>query len=94
MKPFLADFPVAAFLIGMVVFLITATFVSKFLRGRLAPPPRPPGFKPVLSEPVQNLARDRSHFIDAIKLHREQTGVALAQAKSEIEWWLADQPKS
>ncbi len=36
-----------------------------------------------LSEEVQQLAR--AHKIDAIKLHREQTGLGLAEAKAEVE---------
>ena len=36
-----------------------------------------------VSEEVQQLARD--HKIEAIKLHREQTGLGLAEAKSEVE---------
>jgi ribosomal protein L7/L12 len=36
-----------------------------------------------VSEEVQQLARD--HKIEAIKLHREQTGLGLAEAKAEVE---------
>lgn len=36
-----------------------------------------------VSDEVQQLARD--HKIEAIKLHREQTGLGLAEAKSEVE---------
>jgi ribosomal protein L7/L12 len=39
--------------------------------------------KAKISEEVQQLARD--HKIEAITLHREQTGLGLAEAKSEIE---------
>ena len=36
-----------------------------------------------LSDEVRQLARD--HKLEAIKLHREQTGLGLAEAKSEVE---------
>jgi ribosomal protein L7/L12 len=42
----------------------------------------PPGS---MSEEVQQLARDPARKIEAIKLHREQTGLGLAEAKSDIE---------
>lgn len=38
-----------------------------------------------LSDEVQRLARDPGRKIAAIKLHREQTGAALAEAKADIE---------
>ncbi len=38
-----------------------------------------------LSEEVQRLARTPGQKIAALKLHREQTGAALAEAKVEIE---------
>lgn len=38
-----------------------------------------------LSEEVQRLARDPAKKIEAIKLHREQTGLGLAEAKADIE---------
>ncbi|MGD1086281.1 MAG: hypothetical protein ABSA47_16215 [Verrucomicrobiota bacterium] len=38
-----------------------------------------------MSEEVKQLARDPSRKIEAIKLHREQTGLGLAEAKSDIE---------
>ena len=37
-----------------------------------------------LSDEVQQLARD-NHKIEALKLHREQTGLGLAEAKSDVE---------
>ena len=38
-----------------------------------------------LSDEVQRLARDPAQKIAAIKLHREQTGLGLAEAKADIE---------
>jgi len=38
-----------------------------------------------MSEEVQQMARDPSRKIAAIKLHREQTGLGLANAKSDVE---------
>jgi hypothetical protein len=38
-----------------------------------------------MSEEVQRLARDPAQKIAAIKLHREQTGLGLAEAKADIE---------
>ena len=38
-----------------------------------------------LSPEVQDLARDPSRKIAAIKLHREQTGVGLKEAKDAVE---------
>ena len=38
-----------------------------------------------LSPEVQNLAVDPRQKIAAIKLHREQTGLSLAEAKAEVE---------
>jgi hypothetical protein len=38
-----------------------------------------------LSPEVQNLARNPSQKIYAIKLHREQTGVGLKEAKDAVE---------
>jgi ribosomal protein L7/L12 len=38
-----------------------------------------------MSEEVQQLARDPLHKIKAIQLHREQTGLGLAEAKSDVE---------
>jgi ribosomal protein L7/L12 len=37
-----------------------------------------------LSEEVQQLARDH-HKIEALTLHREQTGLGLAEAKADVE---------
>jgi ribosomal protein L7/L12 len=37
------------------------------------------------SEEVQRLARDPAQKIAALKLHREQTGLGLAEAKDDIE---------
>ena len=38
-----------------------------------------------LSPEVQRLASDPNQKIAAIKLHRQQTGVSLAEAKAEVE---------
>lgn len=38
-----------------------------------------------LSPEVQELARDPARKIQAIKLHREQTGAGLKEAKDEVE---------
>ena len=38
-----------------------------------------------MSEEVQQMARDPARKIEAIKLHREQTGLGLAEAKADIE---------
>ena len=38
-----------------------------------------------LSERVKELARDPARKIEAIKLHRDESGASLAEAKKEIE---------
>jgi ribosomal protein L7/L12 len=38
-----------------------------------------------LSEEVRRLARDPGNKIAAIKLHRQETGVGLAEAKADVE---------
>ena len=38
-----------------------------------------------MSDEVRQLARDPAGKIEAIKLHREQTGLGLAEAKSDVE---------
>jgi ribosomal protein L7/L12 len=38
-----------------------------------------------MSEEVRQMARNPSQKIAAIKLHREQTGLGLAEAKSDVE---------
>jgi ribosomal protein L7/L12 len=40
---------------------------------------------PALSERVKEIARDPMRKIEAIKLHREETGSGLAEAKRTIE---------
>jgi hypothetical protein len=42
-----------------------------------------------LSERVKELARDPSHKIEAIKLHRQETGASLAEAKEAVEDWIS-----
>lgn len=44
---------------------------------------------PILSDEVQRLARDPARKIEALKLHREQTGLGLADAKADVEAFLA-----
>ena len=41
-----------------------------------------------LSEEVQNLANDPAKKIQAIKLHREQTGLGLKEAKDAVEAYM------
>jgi hypothetical protein len=41
-----------------------------------------------LSEEVQRLARDPAQKFAAMKLHREQTGLGLAEAKADIEEYI------
>ena len=41
-----------------------------------------------MSDEVRQLARDPARKIEAIKLHREQTGLGLAEAKSDVEDYL------
>jgi hypothetical protein len=41
-----------------------------------------------LSEEVQALANDPAKKIQAIKLHREQTGIGLKEAKEAVEAWM------
>lgn len=45
-----------------------------------------------LSEEVQKLANDPAKKIQAIKLHREQTGVGLKEAKDAVEAFMCGQP--
>jgi hypothetical protein len=44
-----------------------------------------PNISPALSEKVQEIARDPSRKIEAIKAYREETGVGLAEAKEAVE---------
>ena len=46
----------------------------------------------VLSEEVQRLARDPSQKIAAIKLHRKQTGLGLAEAKADLDDFICSVP--
>ena len=46
---------------------------------------------PVLSMEVQELARDPGRKIAAIKLHREQTGCELIEAKQGVEDFILNQ---
>jgi hypothetical protein len=45
----------------------------------------------VLSQQVKALCADPAHKIAAIKLHREQTGASLAEAKATVEAYTPDQ---
>ena len=42
-----------------------------------------------LSEEVQQLANDPARKIEAIKLHREQTGLGLKEAKDAVEAYMS-----
>jgi len=42
-----------------------------------------------LSEEVKALADDPARKIEAIKLHREQTGLGLKEAKDAVETYMA-----
>jgi len=48
-----------------------------------------PGTPGGLSEEVKTLANDPTRKIEAIKLHREQTGVGLKEAKDAVETYMA-----
>ena len=60
--------------------------------GNLGIPVPDPGAASGLSAGVRQLAED-GRKIDAIKLHREETGVGLKEAKDAIEAYLADSAK-
>ena len=45
-----------------------------------------------VSEEIQQMARDPSRKIEAIKPHRERTGPGLAEAKSDIEDFIGQIP--
>ena len=49
-----------------------------------------PGAASGLSPAVRELLTDDSRKIEAIKLHREETGVGLKEAKDAVEAYLAD----
>jgi ribosomal protein L7/L12 len=44
---------------------------------------------PIVSEEVQRILADPARRIEAIKLHREQTGLDLAEAKIDVEAFMA-----
>ena len=44
---------------------------------------------PIVSEEVQQLLRDRTKKSEAIKLHREQTGLDLADAMADVGAFMA-----
>jgi ribosomal protein L7/L12 len=48
-------------------------------------------FTAPLSQHVQDIARDASHKIAAIKAYREETGAGLAEAKNAVEAWRRSQ---
>jgi hypothetical protein len=47
-----------------------------------------PNLGPPLSPRVQQLASDPAKKIEAIKVHREETGAGLAEAKAAVEAYL------
>ena len=51
-------------------------------------PPPPPRAAGEVSDEVQHLALDPAGRIEAIKLHREQTGCGLAEAKRDVEQFI------
>jgi ribosomal protein L7/L12 len=63
------------------------SFWNKLFGGDSNPPTptEKPQSQVSMSEEVQRLARDPAQKIAAIKLHREQTGLGLAEAKANIE---------
>ena len=72
--------------------LLMSIFKKLFGVGKTDDRGEPSGFKSIseplrakMSEEVQRLARDPAQRIEAIKLHREQTGLGLAEAKTDIE---------
>jgi ribosomal protein L7/L12 len=44
-----------------------------------------------LSDRVKEIASDPSRKIEAIKVHREETGAGLKEAKDAVESWMASQ---
>ena len=86
-----SDFAIIAWLV--IVFAGAAAYTTRrpvdlrrierkldaLLKHQGGPPP------PIVSEEVQQMARDPARKIAAIKLHREQTGLGLAEAKSDVE---------
>ena len=45
---------------------------------------------PIVSEEVQRILRDPAKKPEAVKLHREQTGLDLADATADVEAFMAD----
>jgi hypothetical protein len=43
---------------------------------------------PAMSDEVKRLARDPATKIAAVKLHREETGLGLAEAKADVETFI------
>jgi ribosomal protein L7/L12 len=58
--------------------------LDALLKQQGVPPPVPPVVGEV-SDEVQQIALDPTRRIEAIKLHREQTGCGLADAKRDVE---------
>lgn len=50
--------------------------------------PEKPGDPGVLSDRVKEIARDPARKIEAIKMHREETGAGLKDAKDAVESWM------
>jgi ribosomal protein L7/L12 len=63
--------------------LLKSIFKKLFGGGKADDRNKPP--QASMSEEVQRLARNPAQKIEAIKLHREQTGLGLAEAKADIE---------
>jgi large subunit ribosomal protein L7/L12 len=61
--------------------------------GKLGIPVPDPGATSGLSPAVRELLTNESRKIEAIKLHREETGVGLKEAKDAVEAYLADNAK-
>ena len=47
-----------------------------------------------LSEKVQEIASDPARKIEAIKVHREETGASLKDAKDSVEMWIQEKRMS
>lgn len=52
-----------------------------------------PGGRGELSDRVKELASDPAQKIQAISVHRQETGAGLKEAKEAVEKWIASQGK-
>src|SRR5262245_32690884 len=87
-----SDFAIIAWLIivfaGVAAFTTRKSADSRRIERKLDALLRHQGVsapQAVLSDEVQRLARDPAQKIAAMKLHRQQTGLGLAEAKADIE---------